>query len=74
MQQAYHLLEGRELFASGRQQRRNGKFRIINPCLDGHVAVLPSAGAIGGPMMRFLIDWAEREGVADPSSKDATSR
>jgi crotonobetainyl-CoA:carnitine CoA-transferase CaiB-like acyl-CoA transferase len=65
--QAFHLLEGRELFRQGSWNNAGkSKFRIINPCLDGHTAVLVAAGAIGGPMMRFLIDWADREGVADP--------
>lgn len=65
--QAYHLLEGRELFRVGAYNNAGkAKFRIINPCLDGHAAVLVAAGPIGGPMMRFLVDWAEREGVADP--------
>ena len=64
---AFHLLEGRELMRVGAV---NGHFRMINPCLDGHAAVLASAGAIGGPMMRFLIDWAERDGVAHPLIKD----
>ena len=45
-------------------------FRVINPCLDGYVAVLVAAGPIGGPMMRYLMDWADREGVADPVVKD----
>lgn len=65
--QSFHVLEGRELFRLG-PFNNAGKafFRIINPCLDGHAAVLVAAGPIGGPMMRFLIDWAEREGVADP--------
>ncbi len=65
--QSFHLLEGRELFRLG-PFNNAGKafFRIINACLDGHAAVLVAAGPIGGPMMRFLIDWAEREGVADP--------
>ncbi|MFM7534935.1 MAG: CaiB/BaiF CoA transferase family protein [Acidimicrobiales bacterium] len=65
--QAYHLIEGRELFRQGSWNNAGrSKFRIITPCLDGHAAVLVAAGAIGGPMMRFLVDWAEREGVADP--------
>lgn len=65
--QAYHVLEGRELFRVGAYNNAGkAKFRIIDPCLDGHTAVLVAAGAIGGPMMRFLIDWAERDGVAHP--------
>ena len=69
--QAFHVLEGRELFRLG-PYNNAGKaaFRIINPCLDGHAAVLTAAGPIGGPMMRFLMDWADREGVADPFVKD----
>ena len=64
---AYHLLEGRELMRVGAY---NTWFRMINPCLDGHAAVLPSGGAIGGPMMRFLMDWADQDGVVDPLVKD----
>jgi crotonobetainyl-CoA:carnitine CoA-transferase CaiB-like acyl-CoA transferase len=64
---AFHLLEGRELMRVGPD---NGRFRMINRCKDGHVAVLPAAGAIGGPMMRFFMDWADRDGVADPLVKD----
>ena len=69
--QAYHLLEGRELFRLGPfYNAGRSYFRVINPCLDGYVAVLVAAGPIGGPMMRYLMDWADREGVADPAVKD----
>ena len=69
--QAFHVLEGRELFRMGSLYGAGrGHFRIINPCLDGHVAVLVAAGAIGAPMMRFLMDWADRDGVADPLVRD----
>lgn len=69
--QAYHLLEGRELFRMGPNNNVGpGGFRVINPCVDGHAAVLLAAGPIGGPMMRFLMEWADREGVADPLVKD----
>jgi crotonobetainyl-CoA:carnitine CoA-transferase CaiB-like acyl-CoA transferase len=69
--QAYHVLEGRELFRVGPYNNVGPSFfRVINPCLDGYVAALAAAGPIGGPMMRFLMDWADREGVADPAVKD----
>ncbi len=69
--QAYHLLEGRELFRLGPFYNAGPSFfRVINPCLDGYSAMLVAAGPIGGPMMRFLMDWADREGVADPTVKD----
>ena len=69
--QAYHLLEGRELFRNGSDYvAGSSSIRIINRCLDGYAAMLVAAGAIGGPMMRVLMDWADREGVADPLVKD----
>ncbi len=69
--QAYHILEGRELFRLGPYTAAGPSFfRTINPCLDGYAAVLGAAGPIGGPMMRYLMDWADREGVADPLVKD----
>ncbi|MDQ1426483.1 MAG: hypothetical protein QOD72_3981, partial [Acidimicrobiaceae bacterium] len=69
--QAYHILEGKELFRVGPNNTAGRSyFRTINPCLDGHAAVLAAAGPIGGSIMRFLMDWADREGVADPSVKD----
>ncbi len=69
--QAYHVLEGRELFRLGPYNSAGRSyFRTINACLDGHVAALAAAGPIGGPIMRFLMDWADREGVADPYVKD----
>jgi crotonobetainyl-CoA:carnitine CoA-transferase CaiB-like acyl-CoA transferase len=69
--QAYHVLEGRELFRVGPFYNAGGSyFRVINRCLDGYAAVLVAAGPIGGPMMRYLMDWADREGVADPVVRD----
>lgn len=69
--QAYHLVDGHELFRMGPNNNVGPHgFRVINPCLDGHTAVLCAAGPIGGPMMRFLMEWADREGVADPIVKD----
>lgn len=68
--QAFDYLEGRELFRQGSfNNAGRSKFRIIYECLDGHVALLVAAGPIGGPMMRFLVDWAEREGFAHPIAK-----
>ncbi|MPY92235.1 MAG: hypothetical protein GEV08_03960 [Acidimicrobiia bacterium] len=65
--QAFHLLEGRELMRMGGQSSySHARFRMVTPCADGFVTILPIGGAIGGPMMRHLFDWAEREGVADP--------
>jgi crotonobetainyl-CoA:carnitine CoA-transferase CaiB-like acyl-CoA transferase len=72
---AFHLLEGRELFRLGPYYNAGpGFFRVINKCFDGHVAVLSAAGPIGGAMMRFIMDWADREGVADPAVKDRDYR
>ena len=69
--QAFHVLEGRELFRLGPFNNAGASFfRVINACVDGHAAVLAAAGPIGGPMMRFLMEWADREGVADPLVKD----
>jgi crotonobetainyl-CoA:carnitine CoA-transferase CaiB-like acyl-CoA transferase len=69
--QALHLLEGRELFRLGPFYNAGPSyFRVINKCLDGHVAVLSAVGPVGGSMMRFFMDWADREGVADPFVKD----
>jgi len=69
--QAFHVLEGRELFRVGPFYNAGPSyFRVINECLDGYVAVLAAAGPIGAPMMRFVMDWADREGVADPLVKD----
>ena len=69
--QAFHVLEGRELFRLGPFNNAGRSFfRVINACADGHVAVLAAAGPIGGPIMRFLMDWADDEGVADPFVKD----
>jgi crotonobetainyl-CoA:carnitine CoA-transferase CaiB-like acyl-CoA transferase len=69
--QAYHVLEGHELFRAGPfNSAGRSFFRTINACLDGHVANLAAAGPIGGPIMRLLMDWADREGVADPLVKD----
>ena len=30
------------------------------------MTTLPAGGALGAPGMRYLFDWADREGVADP--------
>lgn len=69
--QAYHVLEGRELFRLGPYYNAGPSFfRVINPCLDGYAAMLAAAGPIGGPVMRFLMDWADHDGVADPFVKD----
>ena len=62
--QAYHFLHDDELMRVGGW---NQNFRMITRCIDGHVVVLPAAGSIGGPMMAFLVDWADREGVAHPA-------
>ena len=34
------------------------------------MAALAAAGPIGGPMMRFMMDWADAEGVAHPLARD----
>jgi crotonobetainyl-CoA:carnitine CoA-transferase CaiB-like acyl-CoA transferase len=69
--QAFHVLEGYELFRTG-PFTGAGKslFRVINECRDGFVAALAAAGPIGGPMMRFVMDWADAEGVAHPLARD----
>ncbi|MFT3855622.1 MAG: CoA transferase [Ilumatobacteraceae bacterium] len=69
--QAFHIVEGYEVFRSG-PYHTAGRFayRIINECRDGFVAALAAAGPVGGPMMRFLMDWADAEGVADPLARD----
>ena len=69
--QAFHVLEGYELFRSGPfTAAGTSSFRIINACRDGFVAALAAAGPIGGPMMRFIMDWADAEGVAHPLARD----
>lgn len=69
--QAFHVLEGYELSRSGPFAAAGRyAFRVINECLDGFVAMLAAAGPIGGPMMRYMMDWADAEGVADPFVKD----
>jgi len=69
--QAFHVLEGYELFRSGPfTAAGKSSFRVINECRDGFVAALAAAGPIGGPMMRFIMDWAEAEGVAHPLARD----
>ncbi len=66
--QAFHLLEKRELVRMGGYAAySHARFRMVMPASDGHVTILPLGGPIGGPMMRFLFDWADREGVADQS-------
>lgn len=68
---AYHLLEGREIVRMGGFNLAGSQpYRIINRCADGHVSVLLAVGPFGGAHMRFLMDWAERDGVADPLVKD----
>ena len=65
--QAFHLLEGRELVRmGGLGAYSHARFRMVTPCIDGHLTILPLGGPIGGAMMRYLFDWADREGVADP--------
>ena len=69
--QTFHILEGRELFRYGPYYAAGPSFfRAINPCLDGHAVALVAAGPIGGAMMRFIMDWADAEGVADPAARD----
>jgi crotonobetainyl-CoA:carnitine CoA-transferase CaiB-like acyl-CoA transferase len=69
--QTFHILEGRELFRFGPYYAAGPSFfRAINPCLDGHAVALVAAGPIGGAMMRFIMDWADAEGVAVPAARD----
>jgi crotonobetainyl-CoA:carnitine CoA-transferase CaiB-like acyl-CoA transferase len=69
--QAFHVLEGYELLRSGPFAARGASsYRIINECSDGFVAALLAAGAVGGPMMRFIMDWAAADGVAHPLARD----
>ena len=65
--QAFHLLEGRELSRNGPYSSySHARFRMIIACRDGYVTLLPAAGLIGAPMMRYLTEWAVRDGVCDP--------
>jgi crotonobetainyl-CoA:carnitine CoA-transferase CaiB-like acyl-CoA transferase len=69
--QAFHVLEGYELFRSGPDTAAGkSSFRIINECGDGFVAALAAAGPVGGAMMRFYMEWADAEGVAHPLARD----
>ena len=69
--QAFHVVEGYELFRSGPfTAAGKSSYRVINECRDGFVAMLVAAGPIGGPMMRFMMDWADAEGVAHPLARD----
>jgi crotonobetainyl-CoA:carnitine CoA-transferase CaiB-like acyl-CoA transferase len=69
--QAFHLLEGHApQRMGGFATYSHARFQMIMPCADGYVTMLPIGGALGGPMMRHLFSWAEREGVADPSVSD----
>jgi crotonobetainyl-CoA:carnitine CoA-transferase CaiB-like acyl-CoA transferase len=69
--QAFHVLEGRQLSRMGPYSSHSqARFRFMIPCADGHVTAVPVGGALGAPMMRYLFNWAEREGVADPTVKD----
>ena len=69
--QAFHVVEGYELFRSGPfTAAGKSSYRIINECRDGFVAALAAAGPVGGPMMRFIMDWADAEGVAHPLARD----
>ena len=69
--QAFHVLEGFELFRSGAEYAAGpSRLRIINECRDGFVAALAAAGPVGGAMMRFIMDWADAEGVAHPLARD----
>src|SRR6185436_20413440 len=69
--QAFHVLEGYELFRSGPDYAAGpSRLRIINECGDGFVAALAAAGPVGGAMMRFIMEWADTEGVAHPLARD----
>ncbi|MEA3214097.1 MAG: hypothetical protein QOJ19_253 [Acidimicrobiia bacterium] len=69
--QAFHLLEGHQLGRQGPYSSHSAaRFRFMIQCADGWVTAVPVGGALGAPMMRYLFDWAEREGVADPTVKD----
>jgi crotonobetainyl-CoA:carnitine CoA-transferase CaiB-like acyl-CoA transferase len=69
--QAFHVLEGHELFRSGPDYAAGpSRLRIINECSDGFVAALAAAGPVGGAMMRFIMEWADADGVAHPLARD----
>ena len=68
---AFHLLEGFDLQRMGGfASYSHARFRMIIPCADGFVTMLPIGGVLGGAMMRHLFSWAGREGVADPTVAD----
>jgi crotonobetainyl-CoA:carnitine CoA-transferase CaiB-like acyl-CoA transferase len=64
---AFPLLEGTELRRQGREVAHgHARFRMLYRCADGHVSVLLTAGALGGPIVKALLGWiAETEGVPD---------
>lgn len=71
--QAFHLLEHRELTRQGVYSGySHNRYRMVLPCLDGHVTVLPIGGQLGGPMMRRLFEWAAQSGVAVDADLAAT--
>ena len=68
---SFHLLEGRELTRMGScTAYSSARFKMILDCVDGYTVLLPLGGPLGGPVMRFLMDWADRYGVADPTVRD----
>ena len=64
---SFPILEHTELRRVGREVAHgHARFRMLYKCADGHVSVLLTAGALGGPIVKALLGWiAESEGVPD---------
>lgn len=62
---AFPYLEGVELRRQGREVAHgHARFRMLYECADGHVSVLLTAGALGGPIVKALLRWiGEEDGV-----------
>jgi len=59
---AFPLLEGINLRRMGGfSAYSHARFRMVTPCADGYVTILPIGGRLGGTMMRHVFDWADRE-------------
>ncbi|HEX5365521.1 MAG TPA: CoA transferase [Acidimicrobiales bacterium] len=68
---AFPYLEGVELSRQGREVAHgHARFRMLYACADGHVSVLLTAGALGGPIVKALLRWiGEEEGVPEHLSE-----
>lgn len=68
--QAFHLLEGAEINRMGDWVGYSRpRYRMVVPCADGYMAMLLAGSHLGGPMMRYLLDWADDEVGIDPEVK-----